>query len=566
MAAMGNVRIGTKLLGSFVILGLLLIVSGMNSWHGARLIQDSLLGIFEINMPSINYLLQADRDLHQVLVAERSLLTINNDDKAFSGLLGDYEENISQAKVRWDKFRALADSPEQERFIAQYEAKRSEWQQVSDQFLQAVKSNTAEGREKARAIAFGSGKEKFDAMRANLDELTNIAEHEAERNKTEATAVYSNIEKTIVALAFLGIAASVFLAIFLTRVIVRPLGEGVELAEAMAKGDFTRKLDIDQKDEIGVLAKALNGMIARLQEVVAEVRGASDNVASGSEELSASSESMSQGATQQAASVEEVSSSMEEMAANIRQNADNALQTEKIALKAANDTKEGGEAVEQTVSAMKEIAVKISIIEEIARQTNLLALNAAIEAARAGEHGKGFAVVAAEVRKLAERSGTAAGEISKLSSTSVEVAEKAGDMLRKIVPDIQKTAELVQEIAAASQEQNVGAEQINKALHQLDSIVQQNASVAEETASTSEELSSQAEQLQQTISFFRLSDEAVSNSRPAAVQARSAAKVAGTAKAKSQPALKTSPEGGNEREGKARRISLDMPDNEFERF
>ena len=183
--------------------------------------------------------------------------------------------------------------------------------------------------------------------------------------------------------------------------------------------------------------------------------------------------------------------------------ADNAQQTEKIALKSAGDARESGRAVGETVTAMKDIAGKISIIEEIARQTNLLALNAAIEAARAGEHGKGFAVVASEVRKLAERSQAAAAEISKLSSSSVQVAEMAGQMLEKLVPDIQKTAELVQEINSASSEQNSGAEQINKAIQQLDQVVQQNAGVAEEMSSTSEELAAQAENLQSAMEFSR---------------------------------------------------------------
>jgi methyl-accepting chemotaxis protein len=156
------------------------------------------------------------------------------------------------------------------------------------------------------------------------------------------------------------------------------------------------------------------------------------------------------------------------------------------------------------VNAMKDIASKISIIEEIARQTNLLALNAAIEAARAGEHGKGFAVVAAEVRKLAERSQTAAAEISRLSVTSVDVAEKAGGMLSKLVPDIQKTSELVQEISAASREQTSGADQINNAIQQLNQVVQQNAGAAEEMTSTAEELSSQAEQLRGAVGFFKV--------------------------------------------------------------
>jgi methyl-accepting chemotaxis protein len=319
--------------------------------------------------------------------------------------------------------------------------------------------------------------------------------------------VMQPINKLIMSVVVAGLIIAAIIAagaFVVARGIATPLNKGVRFAKQVASGDLTATIDVDQKDEVGELADAMRDMIERLRDVVAEVQSATENVASGSEELSASSESLSQGATEQAASVEEVSSSMEEMTANIRQNADNAQQTEQTALKAAKHAEEGGRAVSDTVEAMKEIAEKISIIEEIARQTNLLALNAAIEAARAGEHGKGFAVVAAEVRKLAERSGQAAGEISELSANSVQVAEQAGEMLKLMVPDIQKTAELIQEIAAASNEQNSGAEQISKAVSQLDQVIQQNASSSEEMASTSEELSSQAEQLQQTMGFFRL--------------------------------------------------------------
>ena len=276
----------------------------------------------------------------------------------------------------------------------------------------------------------------------------------------------------------------------------------VKVAEKMSQGDLNVKVNLlSDQDILGV---SLNTMIEKLKSVVMDVKSAADNVASGSQELSSSAEEMSQGATEQSASAEEASSSMEEMSANIKQNADNAQQTERIAMQAAEDAEKGGKAVEETVGAMKQIAEKISIIEEIARQTNMLALNAAIEAARAGEHGKGFAVVADAVRKLAERSQAAAGEISNLSVYSVEIAEKAGEMLNKIVPDIRKTAELVQEISAASGEQNTGADQINQALQQLDQVIQQNASASEEMSSTSEELASQAEQLQDAISFFNL--------------------------------------------------------------
>ena len=283
---------------------------------------------------------------------------------------------------------------------------------------------------------------------------------------------------------------------------VENLRQSASVADKIAAGDLTvEPKPLSDKDTLGI---ALQSMVQRLRGIISDALSAAHHVSSGSRQLSASSEELSQGATEQASSTEEASASMEEMASNIKQNADNANQTETIARQSAKDAEASGEAVGKAVKAMETIAEKILIVQEIARQTDLLALNAAVEAARAGEHGRGFAVVASEVRKLAERSQAAAQQISGLSGDTVKAAQQAGDMLTKLVPDIQKTAELVSEISNASREQNAGAAQINLAIQQLDKVTQQNTSAAEEMASTSEELASQAEQLQHAIAYFRL--------------------------------------------------------------
>ncbi len=286
--------------------------------------------------------------------------------------------------------------------------------------------------------------------------------------------------------------------------VISPLKVAADYIDRISKGEIPQEIASDYNGDFNEIKVNLNNCVRNLTGIAGEMRTAADNVASGSNELSSSAEQLSTGANEQAAAAEEVSSSMEQMSSNIQQNADNAAQTERIAKKAAEDAIAGGRAVSETVAAMNEIASKIAIVEEIARQTNLLALNAAIEAARAGEHGKGFAVVASEVRKLAERSQLAAGEIRGLSASSVRVAGRAGEMLSQIVPDIQKTAELIQEISQACKEQNSGADQINKAIQQLDNIIQQNAESSAKLAATSEEMTSQAENMRSTIAFFKI--------------------------------------------------------------
>ena len=318
---------------------------------------------------------------------------------------------------------------------------------------------------------------------------------------------FNRVILVMVVVLVMAVVLSLFASLVLARSVTKVLGAEphtiADIAKSIADGNLSIDFDAN-RESTGVYAD-MRKMAETLKGVIADVQTTAENVASGSQQISSSASQLSEGTTEQAASAEEASSSVEEMNATIKQNADNAQQTEKIALKSALDAQESGKAVTETVRAMKEIASRISIIEEIARQTNLLALNAAIEAARAGEHGRGFAVVASEVRKLAERSQMAAGEISNLSAIERRrLLKKPGQMLAKLVPDIQKTAELVQEISAASKEQTTGADQINSSIQQLNQVIQQNAGAAEEMSSTAEELSSQAEQLQSTISFFKI--------------------------------------------------------------
>lgn len=286
--------------------------------------------------------------------------------------------------------------------------------------------------------------------------------------------------------------------------IIHPVRRMQAVMEGLAEGDLTVHVKSESSDEVGQMMNSAERMVQRTRSVILEVLAGADLVANASDQVSLTSQTLSQSSSEQAASVEETTASIEQMSASIEHNKDNARATEEIASAASSDAQQGGAAVRETVDAMKMIASKIGIVDEIAYQTNLLALNAAIEAARAGDHGKGFAVVASEVRKLAERSQTAAHEISELATSSVGLAERAGTLFEHMLPNIQRNADLVKEIASASDEQAVGASQISQAVNHVSQAVQHNASASEELAATSEELHSQALKLKEHISFFRV--------------------------------------------------------------
>ncbi|MBB3136485.1 methyl-accepting chemotaxis protein [Rhizobium pisi] len=390
-----------------------------------------------------------------------------------------------EGKARWARIAELSKT-----FVA-----------ADDQIRAYVKAGNTDG---ANDISITTARAAANNIDATLSEILALEKQRMKTADDGAQTQYETTRTMMVAVAAVALVIAALTAFWIAGTISKGLNRANTVVREVSEGDLTKMAEITGHDEIGELLGNVNIMIERLRGVVADALSAAENVSSGSQQLSASSEQVSQGATEQAASAEEASASMEEMAANIKQNADNAAQTEKIARQSAKDAEASGEAVTRAVDAMRTIAQKISIVQEIARQTDLLALNAAVEAARAGEHGKGFAVVASEVRKLAERSQSAAAEISSMSSDTVKAAADAGEMLGRLVPDIRKTAELVSEISAACREQDIGASQINEAIQQLDKVTQQNAGASEQMSATSEELASQAEELQTSIAFFKV--------------------------------------------------------------
>lgn len=514
-----------KLAGSF---GVLTAALGGVAGFGIMQIQaynGQVSKIADAYTPTQGLLLNADRDAHQALVAEPTLLLLRPGSEDFAGQLESHSENVGQIEDRMTQYEGLIDDDWSREMMEQFWPRFAAWREASTGFLQGLAQGPG-GRVALDQRSLSELDARFSAMRDVID----AADEELNQLITEEARIpaasYERSRKLLL-MAALGAAAAGLLSAFWSLVsLSRGLAQAQAALQRAAKVDLTETAKVQGDDEVADLLSSLNGMILKLHEVVAGAGQIAGNAAAGSSEMAATAQQLSQGAREQASSTEEASASVEQMAANIKQTAHSASEAESSARRSAEEARLSGQATAEAVAAVKTIAERIQVVQEIARQTDLLALNAAVEAARAGDAGRGFAVVAAEVRKLAERSQVAAGEIGRLSSATVSVAETAGQRLTALVPEIGRTAELVAQMASANQELATGAGQVTLAIEQLNQVTQENSSASEQVTNAASGLAAQAESLKEAMAFFRTREEqhpAPAKRRPAGPTALPAA-------------------------------------------
>lgn len=501
-----SMKLKARLISAFILMAFVAGVVGVIGYVNMREINGMATQIYNSDLLGLDAAAKARRNFITVGRYLRAAMLADSE-QLRQKYMQVADQNLQDIKKSIDEARPKFVSAEGKALFVEFDRIYPEYERGIEKVAQLVFSEPLRQASASNAYLEGEFAPVIDKMMAQVGKIVDQKLNRSAQRASEAQALYERSTMIMFIAIGVGVLLGIGMGLFIAYMIVKQLGGepnyAVDITRRVAAGELDITIDLDESNKNSLLY-AIKDMVQKLGHTMREVRSSADALSSAAEQVSATSQALSQGASEQAASVEETSASMEQMSSSIAQNTESSKVTNGISAKAAADALKGGSAVRETVQAMKQIAGKISIIDDIAYQTNLLALNAAIEAARAGDHGKGFAVVAAEVRKLAERSQVAAQEIGEVATNSVSLAEQAGNLFEQLVPDIQRTSDLVQEITAASQEQSVGVGQINTAMNQLNQITQQSASSSEELAATAEEMNAQAAQLTELISYFKI--------------------------------------------------------------
>jgi methyl-accepting chemotaxis protein len=509
-----NLKIAARLgLAFSIVLALTVVLTAIGALRLQQVVGASVDMDAAIRKTRLADLWLADSRVNRTLIEVRMRASDADDRAAISARMKANSAAIGRIQ---QEIETLVVLPAGKALLAEIAGRRKAYVGARDEVF-ALKDG---GKAEQSAVDRLANEKMNPALAAYEDAVTRLSEHQKQmfdESKARVAEVAASGRVLLAGFGILAVALGAALAWWLSRTITGPLRNAVALANAVAGGDLSTRVEVTSRDEIGQLLVALQSMNASLAGIVTRVRSGSDTIGTASEQIAAGNQDLSARTEQQASSLEETAASMEELTSTVKHNAENARQANVLVQAAAGVAGQGGAVVEQVVGTMQEIhaasakiADIIGVIDGIAFQTNILALNAAVEAARAGEQGRGFAVVASEVRNLAHRSAGAAREIKALIENSVasvsngsRLVAQAGETMREVVSSVQRVTGIMAEITAASAEQTSGIQQINVAVVQMDQVTQQNAALVEEAAAAAESMREQARGLAQVVSVFR---------------------------------------------------------------